>query len=280
MINQIYVNEIIKRAIIEDLNFGDITTDTLINDEMTGKAIITAKENGVIAGLKVIEEVFKILDADLKLTHLKKDGDEIKAGEDFVIIEGRMINILKGERIALNFLQRMSGIATKAKVYNDLVKDYNVRIVDTRKTTPGLRGLEKYAVKAGGCNNHRYNLSDAVLIKDNHIKAVGSISEAIKKCKKDLSHTVKIEIEVENLQQLKEALKAGADIILLDNMDVETMKEAVEIAKGKAILEASGNITEDRVKAIAATGVDIISIGALTHSVKALDISLNIILNK
>lgn len=266
----------IKEAFIEDMNDGDITTDILIDEKKVSEAVMTAKEEGVIAGLPVVEMVFKLLDATISFQAIKVDGDDVKAGEDIAIIKGSTKNILKGERLALNFIQRLSGIASKAKLYAQMVEGTSVRIVDTRKTTPGLRALEKYAVRIGGCYNHRFNLSDTVMIKDNHIKGVGSIAEAIEKARQNIPHTTKIEVEVENLDQLKEALEAKADIIMLDNMDVHHMKEAVAMTKGRAILEASGNITKERIKDIAATGVDIISVGALTHSVKAMDISLNI----
>lgn len=277
MLNQIIIDEIIKNALTEDMNYGDITTDALIEENSTALAIITAKQAGVIAGLSVANRVFELLDNNISFQALKSDGDVIQEGEKIAEIKGRTRAILKGERLALNLLQRMSGIATKAREYSELIKGTGTRIADTRKTTPGLRILEKYAVRMGGCHNHRFNLSDAVMIKDNHIKAAGGISKAVKKIRMTLSHTVKIEVEVESLEQLEEAIAARADIIMLDNMDIETMKRAVEINKGRAILEASGNITSERINEISAIGVDVISVGALTHSVKALDISLNII---
>lgn len=277
MLNQIIIDEIIKNALIEDMNYGDITTDTLIEENGTSLAVITAKQAGVVAGLSVAGRVFEMLDSDISFQALKSDGDTIQKGEMIAKIKGKTRAILKGERLALNLLQRMSGIATKAREYSELVKGTGTRIADTRKTTPSLRILEKYAVRMGGCHNHRFNLSDAVMIKDNHIEAVGGIAKAIKKVRMTVSHTVKIEVEVQSLEQLEEAIAAKADIIMLDNMDVDTMKKAVEINNGRAVLEASGNITSERIKEISAIGVDIISVGALTHSVKALDISLNII---
>lgn len=258
------------------MNYGDITTDTLINKNSRGRAIIVAKEEGVVAGVDVAKEVFRLIDETISFEALKEDGDTVKVGEKIAKIEGSANSLLKAERLALNFLQRMSGIATKARQYADAVEEFNVKVVDTRKTTPGLRILEKYAVRTGGCYNHRYNLSDAVLIKDNHIKAVGGVKEAVEKAKTDIPHTMKIEIEVENIQQLQEALDAGADIIMLDNMDIETMKKSVALTKKKALLEASGNMTLDRVKEVAASGVDIISVGELTHFIKSMDISMNI----
>jgi nicotinate-nucleotide pyrophosphorylase (carboxylating) len=276
-LNQLIVEEIIRNGLKEDMNYGDITTDTLIPAENTAEASMIAKEDGVIAGLAVAEMTFKMVDAGLSFMSFKKDGDTVKKGEHIAEIKGSTRGILKAERLALNLIQRMSGIATLAKSYADEVEEYPTRVVDTRKTTPGLRVLEKYAVRMGGCHNHRFNLSDAVMIKDNHIKAVGSITKAIEMARQNIPHTMKIEIEVESLIQLQEALEAKADIIMLDNMDTNTMKEAVKINGGRAILEASGNITKERLREIAEIGIDVISVGALTHSVKSLDISLNII---
>ncbi|WP_246637727.1 carboxylating nicotinate-nucleotide diphosphorylase [Crassaminicella profunda] len=259
------------------MNYGDTTTDLLIDDASFSEAYMIAKETGVVAGLLVAESVFKLLDENISFKVLKKDGTLVKKGEKIAEIKGSTKNILKGERLALNLLQRMSGIASASRRYADLVKEYQTRVVDTRKTTPNLRILEKYAVRVGGCYNHRFNLSDAVMIKDNHIKAVGSIKKAVERIRENIPHTTKIEVEVTSLKELEEALKARADIIMLDNMDLETMKRAVESTKGRAILEASGNITLERIKDIAKIGVDVISVGALTHSVKAMDISLLII---
>ncbi|SNT01713.1 nicotinate-nucleotide pyrophosphorylase [carboxylating] [Anaerovirgula multivorans] len=280
MYNRFLVEKIIKNALIEDINYTDITTDILFNENNKAQAVMKAKEEGVVAGIKVVEMVFKLIDESIHFTAFKKDGDLVTKGESILELKGKTKNLLTGERLALNLIQRMSGIATKAKSYNDIIKGYPVRVVDTRKTTPGLRVLEKYAVRMGGCHNHRFNLSDAVLIKDNHIKAVRSIKKAIEKCRENIPHTAKIEVEVETIDQLREALEAKADIIMLDNMSVETMKEAVAITKKKAILEASGNVIEERLLEIAKIGVDVISVGELTHSVKALDISMNIIDDK
>jgi nicotinate-nucleotide pyrophosphorylase (carboxylating) len=241
--------------------------------------MIIGKETGVVAGIFVAEMVFKKIDEQIDFCYRKKDGDLIKPGECIAIIRGKTKSILKGERVALNFLQRMSGIASQAKQYADAVSQYPVKIVDTRKTTPGLRILEKYAVRMGGCYNHRFNLSDSVMIKDNHIKGAGGISKAIEKLRKKIPHTMKIEVEVESLNQLYEALDVGADIVLLDNMTIEMMKEAVQKTKKRAILEASGNITIDNIKSVAETGVNVISIGALTYAAKALDISLDLVSN-
>lgn len=276
MFNWTLVDEIIVNALKEDINNVDITTDNLVDNDSRSKAYMISKEDGVIAGLKFAKRVFEILDSEIKITFNVNDGDKVTRGINIAEIEGRTKTILKGERLALNILQRMSGIASISKKYSEAVKAYPVRIVDTRKTTPGLRILEKYAVKMGGCHNHRYNLSDAVMIKDNHIKAAGGIKEAIKKIKDKIPHTVKVEVEVEDIYGLKEAIEAGADIVMLDNMEPDEMKEAVKVADGKVLLEASGGITMDTIIDVAKTGVDVISIGALTHSVKAMDISLNI----
>lgn len=280
MYNRFLVEKIIKNALIEDINYTDITTDILFNENNKAQAVMKAKEEGVVAGIKVVEMVFKLIDESIHFTAFKKDGDLVTKEETILELKGKTKNLLTGERLALNLIQRMSGIATKARSYKDIVKEYPVRVVDTRKTTPGLRVLEKYAVRMGGCHNHRFNLSDAVLIKDNHIKAVGSIKNAIEKCRENIPHTTKIEVEVETIEQLREALEAEVDIIMLDNMSMETMKEAVAITKKKAILEASGNVTGERLLEIAEIGVDVISVGELTHSVKALDISMNIIDDK
>lgn len=274
MLNWILVDEIIYNGLKEDINNFDITTDILIDKESKSLAHMLAKEEGVIAGLNVAQRVFEILDKDVNVKFNVKEGDKVSKGTVIAQIEGSTKAILNGERLALNLIQRMSGIATISRKYRDIVKDIPVRIVDTRKTTPGLRILEKYAVRVGGCYNHRYNLSEAVLIKDNHIKAIGGIKKAIDKIKNNLSHTIKVEVEVESIKGLKEAIEAGADIVMLDNMNLEDMRKAVEIGRGKVILEASGGITIEELVETAKTGVDVISVGALTHSVKALDISL------
>lgn len=274
MILQQKIDEIILIALKEDMNYGDITTEILINNDQTSKAKIITKEKGIIAGCQVFERVFALLDKDIKIRFYKKDGDQVNADDVIGEIHGHTKAILKSERTALNILQRLSGIATMT---NNLVINTNgmsVRIVDTRKTTPGLRELEKYAVRVGGGYNHRFNLSDAVMIKDNHIHAVGSITKAIERVKANIPHTMKVEVEVENMSQLNEALEAKADIIMLDNMTTLQMQKAVSITNGRAILEASGNITAKTIKEIASTGVDVISVGSITHSVKALDISL------
>ncbi|MBE3090799.1 MAG: carboxylating nicotinate-nucleotide diphosphorylase [Candidatus Atribacteria bacterium] len=273
----ILIDKIIEQALLEDIGTGDITTEYIIPSNLKAKGIIITSEEGVVAGLDITCLVFKKLDSEICFQPKIKDGNKILPGEILTEITGPARTILQGERVALNFLQRMSGIATFTSKFCQEVKDFPVRIVDTRKTTPGLRILEKYAVRMGGGYNHRFGLYDAVLIKDNHIAVAGGIKSAVNSVRKQISHTVKIEVEVENLSQLQEALKVQVDIIMLDNMDLETMKEAVKIVNGKALIEASGGITLEKVRKIAQTGVNLISIGALTHSVKSLNISMEII---
>ena len=273
----ILIDKIIEQALLEDIGTGDITTEFIISSNLTAKGIIKASEEGVIVGLDIACLVFNKLDPEIVFREKIKDGTKVARGKVLAEISGSARTILKGERVALNFLQRMSGIATITSKFCQQVKDFPVRIVDTRKTTPGLRILEKYAVLMGGGYNHRFGLYDAVLIKDNHIAVAGGIKSAVNSVRKQISHTIKIEVEVENLSQLQKALEMKVDIIMLDNMDLDTMKEAVKMAKGKAIIEASGGITLEKVRTIAQTGVDLISIGALTHSVKSLDISMEIL---
>ncbi|NLW17896.1 MAG: carboxylating nicotinate-nucleotide diphosphorylase [Firmicutes bacterium] len=271
-----YILDLIKRALEEDIWTGDITTESIIPPERQAVARVWTKVDGVIAGLPLFKQVFLQIDPTLQVELLVEDGHVATAGTTLAHIRGSARSILQGERVALNFLQRLSGIATRTSRLADAIKFYQGRIVDTRKTTPGLRRLEKYAVRIGGGYNHRFGLYDAVLIKDNHIAVAGGIKEAITAVRSRIGHTTKIEVEVENLEQLSEALESRADIVMLDNMSVDMMKEAVKMAQGKAILEASGGITEDNITEVAKTGVDYISIGALTHSVNALDISLDI----
>ena len=271
------VDKIINTALEEDMPMGDITTDNIIETPEISEAKFTAKAQGVLAGVEVAERVFAMLDPEVKFFNKSKDGTKVKAGDIIFDFEGNTAALLKGERTALNLIQRMSGIATATNNYCKIVEEYNVKVVDTRKTTPGLRYLEKYAVRAGGGQNHRYCLSDGVLIKDNHIKAAGGILNAVSSLRGKIPHTVKIEVETENLDMVREALKAGADIIMLDNMSVRDMEEAVRIIDKKALAEASGDINEDKILAIAKTGIDIISIGRITHSVKSLDISMRFI---
>lgn len=268
------LKKIINLALEEDIGAGDLTSEGLLPSRIEGKGVIIAKEKGVIAGLPVAEAVFNILSPELSWTPLAKEGDEVASGQEIAQINGDLRYILTGERTALNFLQRLSGIATKTRQMVSLIKDLPVSLVDTRKTTPGHRVLEKYAVKVGGGQNHRLGLFDAYLIKENHITAAGGIREALRLAKKSRPLTAKIEIEVKDIVELVEALDEGVDIIMLDNMSLEEMKQGVEINKGRALLEASGGITEDNLVDVAKTGIDVISVGALTHSVKSLDLSL------
>jgi len=262
----------------EDIGFGDISAQATIPAQEEGVGIIYAKESGKIAGLPIAKLVFNTVDPDLVVSFQTQDGAKVEKGTVLMTVQGKAQSILTGERLALNLLQRLSGIATVTSHYVEKAKEGNpsVRVVDTRKTTPGLRMLEKYAVTMGGGHNHRYGLYDAVMIKDNHIKAAGGITAAIQSAKDYVPHTMKIEVEVESLDQVKEALEAKADIIMLDNMDLSTMKEAVRLINGQAVVEASGGINMDTISSIAATGVHVISVGAITHSVRSLDISLDL----
>lgn len=278
-LNMVMVDRVIKAALEEDINYFDITTDNLIGEQQTSEAIMLAKEDGVICGIGIAARVFDILDETVEFVKLKQDGDIVCKGEIIARIGGSTRAILKGERTALNIMQRLSGIATKTHGFAQRVKDYDVKIVDTRKTTPMLRFMEKYAVRCGGGYNHRYNLSHSVMLKDNHIDACGGIRQAVEMIRSKIGHTEKIEVEVRNLEEMKEALEARADIIMLDNMGIEEMKAAVELnkaAEGRAVIEASGNVDESNVAVYAATGVDVISVGSLTHSFKSLDISLRL----
>lgn len=271
-----YIQDIIKRALQEDIGHQDITTDNLVDKEQRSRGAFLAKAAGIVAGIHVAQEVFRCLDDDIQFTVVKSDGEKIAPGDTLAVVAGRTRTLLKGERVALNFLQRLSGIATRTNHMVELIRYEKAEIVDTRKTTPGLRRLEKYAVSVGGARNHRFGLYDGALIKDNHIKAAGGIQKAISTLRTRIPHTIKIEVEVENLEQLQEALEARADIIMLDNMDIDTLHQAVEITAGQALLEASGGITEANLVEVARTGVDFISIGALTHSAGSLDISFNL----
>ena len=276
LLNKFILADIIDRAIKEDLGYGDITTDNLIAEAAQTKALITIKEDGVAAGLEIARSVFNKYDPSLKFKSLVVEGSKLQAGTVLAEISGSSRSILKAERLALNFMQRLSGIATKSREFVELVEDYPAQIVDTRKTTPTLRMLEKYAVKVGGAKNHRMRLDDCVMIKDNHLKAAGSIKNAVEKIKKNISHTTKIELEIDELHLLDEALAAEVDIILLDNMSPQELKKAVQIVDGRVILEASGGITEENAAEIAASGVDIISVGALTHQINSIDIALDL----
>ncbi len=276
ILNQIYLDNLIKTALLEDINYCDVTTDYLIPADQNGSGRLMAKADGIVCGVEAALRVFTLLDSSTKYTILKNDGDEVHYGDDLLTLEGKTAVLLKGERTALNLIQHMSGIATAANKYARIVEGTNASIADTRKTLPGLRPLQKYAVMTGGAKNHRYNLSDAAMLKDNHIDAAGGITAAITKLRARVGHMTKIEVETRTLDELREALDAKADIIMLDNMSPELMKQAVAITAGRAVLEASGGITDETLRAVAESGVDIISVGALTHSVKAFDISMYI----
>lgn len=270
------ISEIIKKSLSEDIGSGDITTNSLIPQEMVSKATMVAKGDGIIAGMNVARAVFQQLSAEIEWNPLVQDGERVKKGDLLVEMSGSFRVLLTGERLALNFLQRMSGIATMTGHFVAEVAEFNTKILDTRKTVPGLRILDKYAVKAGGGENHRIGLYDMVLIKDNHIKVAGSIRKAVDQIRSKVPATMKIEVETTTIEEVMEALEVKADIIMLDNMSNETMKKCVELINHQAKVEASGNMNLERVREVAATGVDYISIGALTHSVSALDISMNI----
>lgn len=274
--NKLLIQELVQRALQEDIGFQDLTTEAIIDPAHVSTAELLAKQDGVVAGLEVAFTAFRLLDPQANLVPVVADGDQILAGQVLARVKGRTACLLSAERTALNFLQRLSGIATRTKMAVDTVRQYKCHIIDTRKTTPGLRALEKYAVKTGGGYNHRFGLFDAVLIKDNHIAAAGSITKALERVRSHVGHMVKIEVECENLVQVEEALKASPDIIMLDNMDVNLMQKAVEMINGQALTEASGGLTLENLAQVAATGVDLISLGWLTHSINALDISLNI----
>lgn len=267
---------LIKIALKEDIGSGDITTDNLVDPDLEGKGVIIAKEPFIIAGLDVACQVFKHLNANVIFIPVYIDGNLVKEGETIATVKGKLRALLLGERTALNFLQRLSGIATCVRSYVDELKNKRVRLVDTRKTTPGWRVLEKYAVRVGGAHNHRMGLYDGVLIKDNHIAACGGIKKAVDRIRTRVSHLVKIEVEVSTLDQVKDALKAGADVIMLDNMSIEQIKEAAAFIDEKALIEVSGNVTKSGLKSLADAGVDIISVGALTHSAGCVDISMRI----
>jgi len=275
-INVKLLDEIIAGAIKEDIWTGDLTTMSTVPESAVTEGYIYAKESGIIAGTWVAERVFQFLSSEMKFTYRKRDGDRVERGDVIAVVSGPAGPILTGERVALNLLQRLSGIATRTAAVTDMVKGFDSIVVDTRKTTPGLRALEKYAVTVGGGRNHRFGLYDGVLIKDNHIKVAGGIANAVVMARAKAPHTLKVEVEVEDLEGVREALEAGADIIMLDNMDFEAVSEAVKLINHRAQVEVSGGVTEDTVVGYARAGADIISMGALTHSVKALDISLDV----
>ena len=273
-LNQFYVDNLIKEAISEDINYIDVSADYLIPENQRNDSYFVAKADGVLCGLDIAMRVFTMLDDTFTYTVYKNDGEEVKAGDLIVEFNGKTACLLKGERTALNIIQHMSGIATATNKAVKLCEGTNASVTDTRKTLPGLRALQKYAVVCGGGKNHRYNLSDGAMLKDNHIDAGGGITNAVAILRSKLGHMVKIEVETRNFDEVKEAVAAGADIIMLDNMNNDQMRECVAFIDGRAKTEASGNITLDNIADVAKTGVDIISLGAITHSVKAFDISM------
>jgi nicotinate-nucleotide pyrophosphorylase (carboxylating) len=278
--NKLQIEEIIDRALAEDLGKGDVTTEAIIPSDQQGTGFIVTKKEGILAGTGVAKQVFHRVDPELKVEVILEDGARVKPGSKVARVSGSIASILKAERVALNFLQRLSGIASETNRYVEAVKGLPVRIMDTRKTTPGLRSLEKHAVRAGGGENHRMSLGDGILIKDNHLAALRSqglnIKEIIAKAKQNAPQRLPVEVEVGTVSEALEAVEAGADIVMLDNMSLEDMRKAVKSIRGRALIEASGGITLDNVRAVAETGVDFISIGALTHSATALDISFEL----
>jgi nicotinate-nucleotide pyrophosphorylase (carboxylating) len=267
---------LIEQALQEDLGPGDITSESTIRPDSVSTAVMLAKQELVLAGLEVAREVFHYIDPNIQFTAFVKDGDRVNAGTEIAKLLGNTRALLAGERVALNLLQHLSGIATMTAHYVERVKGLKAEVLDTRKTLPGLRRLEKYAVRAGGGRNHRFGLYDGVLIKDNHIKAAGGITKAVEDARKSAHHLLKIEVETKTLDEVREAIAAQADIIMLDNMPIEMMREAVRLIAGRALVEASGNITLESIRAVAETGVDAISSGSLTHSAPAADISMKI----
>ena len=271
------IEKIIQLALEEDLGLGDITSDNIFTPQDRARAVVVAKEDLVLSGMDIARQTFWLVDETLSFRALKQDGDFVKKGEKVLELEGRTLSILKGERTALNFMQRMSGIATASREYAEIAKPYGVMVVDTRKSQPGMRKLDKYAVRCGGARNHRMSLSDSVMIKDNHIAAAGSITAAVKRIKDAIGHTPKVEVEVTNMDEVKEALQAGADIIMLDNMTPQQAAEAVQFIAGRAITEISGGINKQNLAAYCQAKPDVISSGALTHSVPSKDLSLKIL---
>ncbi len=271
------IDKIIDSALEEDLGPGDITTEALVDLSVKGEARLIAKEEIILAGIEVFSRVFSRLDPEIVVETKYRDGEAVSNGEDIGIVKGSMRGILSGERTALNFLQRLSGIATLTRKYVERTDSSKVRVIDTRKTTPGLRILEKYAVRRGGGFNHRFGLFDGILIKDNHIAVAGSIAKALARIKGRVPHTLRIEVEVEDIKGVEEAIGAGADAILLDNMSLKEMREAVSIAGGRVLVEASGGITLESIEEVSKTGIDLISVGAITHSARSVDISLEVI---
>lgn len=275
MLSNFYVEDHVKHALMEDVGFGDVTTESIVGEDKIFEASLVSRCEGVICGLEVFKTVFKILSDKVKVELLFKDGDKIKKGDVLATLTGPGKYLLLGERVSLNYIQRMSGIATETHKYQTAIGDLPCKIVDTRKTTPNFRAFEKYSVKVGGGALHRFNLSDCAMIKDNHIQVAGSVTNAVKMVKANLSHAHKVELECDTLDQVKEALPLGVDIIMLDNMDLETMKTAVKLIDHKAIVEASGNVRLETVRAIAECGVDIISSSAIVAKAPTLDIALD-----
>ncbi len=275
MLNNFFIEDHVKNALQEDIGFGDITTDYLTNEEDRMSCVLNTRVDGIFCGKNVFEMVFKILSPSINIKFYFNDGDVIKKGDKIADIEGPARYILMGERTALNYAQRMSGIATETNKYQNAVGEFKARIVDTRKTTPGFRAFEKYSVKTGGGSLHRFNLSDCAMIKDNHIKYAGSLTKAVEKLRQHISHAHKIEVECDTIEQVKEAVNCGADIIMLDNMSLDTMRECVKLIDGKAIVEASGNVNLNTVHDIASTGVDIISSSAIVAKAPTLDLGLD-----
>ncbi len=275
MLSNFYIKEHVRLALQEDIGFGDITTENLTDGSECLKAELNTRSEGVLCGCEVFKAVFEILSSDVKIKFYKKDGDKIQKGDKIADLEGPAKYLLMGERVALNYIQRMSGIATETNKYQEAIKPYSAKIVDTRKTTPNFRPFEKYSVKIGGGALHRFNLSDCAMIKDNHIRLAGSITNAVQKLRKAISFTHKIEVECDTFEQVKEAVAVGADIIMLDNMSVETMTEAVKYIDKRAIVEASGNVCLQTVNSIASTGVDIISSSAIVAKAPTLDLALD-----
>lgn len=275
MLSNFYVEDHVKHALMEDIGFGDVTTESIVGEDKIFEASLVSRCEGVICGLEVFKTVFKILSDKVKVELLFKDGDKIKKGDVLATLTGPGKYLLLGERVSLNYIQRMSGIATETHKYQTAIGDLPCKIVDTRKTTPNFRAFEKYSVKVGGGALHRFNLSDSAMIKDNHIQVAGSVTNAVKMVKANLSHAHKVELECDTLDQVKEALPLGVDIIMLDNMDLETMKTAVKLIDHKAIVEASGNVRLETVRAIAECGVDIISSSAIVAKAPTLDIALD-----
>lgn len=275
MLSKFYVEDHVKSALMEDIGYGDITTENLAGENDFLKAELNTRSEGPLCGCNVFKTVYKILSDDVKIKFYFKDGDIIKKGDKIADLEGPAKDLLMGERVSLNYIQRMSGIATETRKYQDAIAPYSAKIVDTRKTTPNFRAFEKYSVKVGGGALHRFNLSDCAMIKDNHIRLAGSLTNAVNKLRESISHAHKIEVECDTIDQVKEAIEVKADIIMLDNMPVETMKKAVELINHQAIVEASGNVNLSTVNAIASTGVDIISSSAIVAKAPTLDLALD-----